>query len=257
MKVTLLGCGGSQGVPNSAGEWGDCNPADPRNRRLRPSVLVETEAMAGEKRAILIDSGPDLRKQLLSARTSRIDAVLYTHAHADHVHGIDDLRAINKAMGRPIPIWATPAVMAALQERFAYALQGGEGGFYRPTLLPNVFDGPFEAAGVPVVPFEQDHGFTVTTGFRIGDFAYSTDVVQLDEAAFAVLQGITTWIVDCVRLAPHPTHSHLDRTLGWIRRIAPQRAVLTHMDGSLDYASLAALLPDGVEPGRDGLVLQV
>jgi phosphoribosyl 1,2-cyclic phosphate phosphodiesterase len=257
MKVTLLGCGGSQGVPNSAGEWGDCDPADPRNRRLRPSVLVETEAMAGEKRVILIDSGPDLREQLLSARTNSIDAVLYTHAHADHVHGIDDLRAINKAMGRPIPIWATPAVMAVLQERFAYALQGGEGGFYRPTLLPNVFDGAFEAAGVPVVPFEQDHGFTVTTGFRIGDFAYSTDVVQLDEAAFAVLQGVTTWIVDCVRLAPHPTHSHLERTLGWIRRIAPKQAVLTHMDGSLDYAALAALLPAGVEPGRDGLVLQV
>ena len=258
MKVTLLGCGGSQGVPNSAGEWGNCDPADPRNRRRRPSVLVETETPEGERRTILIDTGPDLREQLLAARTRWIDAVLYTHAHADHVHGIDDLRAINKAMGRPIPIWATSIVLATLKERFAYALEGGEGGFYRPTLVPNAFDGPFDAVGVEVVPFEQDHGFTMTTGFRIGDFAYSTDVVQLSEAAFAALAGIRLWIVDCVRVAPpHPTHSHLERTLDWIRRVGPDRAVLTHMDQSLDYAALAALLPDGVEPGQDGLVIEL
>jgi phosphoribosyl 1,2-cyclic phosphate phosphodiesterase len=257
MKVTLLGCGGSQGVPNSAGDWGNCDPADPRNRRRRPSVLVETETPAGELRTILIDTGPDLREQLLAARASWIDAVLYTHAHADHVHGIDDLRAINKAMGQVIPIWATPSILAILTERFSYALEGGEGGFYRPTLVPNAFEGPFEAAGVTVVPFEQDHGFTLSTGFRIGDFAYSTDVVRLSEAAFAALAGIKLWIVDCVRLTPHPTHSHLERTLDWIRRVGPQRAVLTHMDQSLDYTALAALLPDGVEPGQDGLVFQL
>jgi phosphoribosyl 1,2-cyclic phosphate phosphodiesterase len=257
MRVTLLGCGGSQGVPNSAGDWGHCDPADPRNRRRRPSVLVETETQAGQLRTILVDTGPDLREQLIGARASWIDAVLYTHVHADHVHGIDDLRAINKAMGRPIPIWATPAVLAVVQQRFSYALEGGEGGFYRPTLLPNAFEGPFEAAGVAVVPFAQDHGFTTTTGFRIGDFAYSTDVVQLDEAAFAVLDGVTTWIVDCCRLTPHPTHSHLERTLDWIRRVGPKRAVLTHMDGSLDYTELAVRLPAGVEPGQDGLLLEV
>ena len=257
MRVTLLGCGGSQGVPNSAGEWGQCDPADPRNRRFRPSVLVETATPAGEARTILIDTAPDLREQLLRAGVNQIDAVLYTHAHADHVHGIDDLRAINKAMGRPIPIWATPPVLAALKERFAYALEGGEGGFYRPTLLPHAFDGSFVAEGVAIQPFEQDHGFTTTTGFRIGDFAYSTDVVQLSEAAFGVLAGISLWIVDCVRLTPHPTHSHLERTLDWIRRVGPKRAVLTHMDSSLDYAALAALLPDGVEPGQDGLILEL
>jgi phosphoribosyl 1,2-cyclic phosphate phosphodiesterase len=257
MRVTLLGCGGSQGVPNSAGEWGSCDPADPRNRRLRPSVLVETATPAGEPRNILIDTAPDLRDQLLRTGINRIDAVLYTHAHADHVHGIDDLRAINKAMGRAIPIWATASVLALIKERFSYAIEVQTEGFYRPTLLPNQFDGAFEAAGIEVRPFEQDHGFTATTGFRIGDFAYSTDVVQLDEAAFAVLDGITTWIVDCVRLTPHPTHSHLERTLDWIRRVGPRRAVLTHMDGSLDYATLAAILPAGVEPGQDGLVLDV
>lgn len=257
MKVTLLGCGGSQGVPNSAGEWGNCDPADPRNRRRRPSVLVETETPGGERRTILIDTGPDLREQLLAARTSRIDAVLYTHAHADHVHGIDDLRAINKAMGQPIPIWATSSILTILKERFAYALEGGEGGFYRPTLVPNAFDGPFDAVGIEVVPFEQDHGFTLSTGFRIGDFAYSTDVVQLSEAAFAALAGVKLWIVDCLRLTPHPTHSHLERTLGWIGRVAPARAVLTHMDQALDYAALAALLPESVEPGQDGLVFDL
>jgi phosphoribosyl 1,2-cyclic phosphate phosphodiesterase len=257
MKVTLLGCGGSQGVPTSAGDWGNCDPADPRNRRRRPSVLVETATLAGEARTILIDSGPDLREQLLAARINRIDAVLYTHAHADHVHGIDDLRAINKAMDRPIPIWATAPVLGTLQQRFAYALEGGGNGFYRPTLLPNAFDGPFEAEGVAVVPFEQDHGFSLSTGYRIGDFAYSTDVVQLNEAAFAALAGVRLWIVDCVRLTPHPTHSHLERTLDWIRRVGPDHAVLTHMDQSLDYTALAALLPERVEPGRDGLVLEV
>ncbi len=257
MKVTLLGCGGSQGVPNSAGDWGNCDPADPRNRRRRPSVLVEAETSAGERRSILIDTGPDLREQLLATRTNWIDTVLYTHAHADHVHGIDDLRAINKAMGQPIPIWATALVLGILKERFGYALEGGDGGFYRPTLVPNAFDGPFDAAGIVVIPFEQDHGFSLSTGFRIGDFAYSTDVVQLNEAAFAALAGVKLWIVDCVRLAPHPTHSHLKRTLDWIRRIGPERAVLTHMDQSLDYAALAALLPAGVEPGRDGLVFEL
>jgi phosphoribosyl 1,2-cyclic phosphate phosphodiesterase len=257
MRVRLLGCGGSQGVPNSAGSWGQCDPADPRNRRLRPSVLVETETPAGERRHILIDTGPDLREQLLRAGIHTIDAVLYTHAHADHIHGIDDLRAINNAMGRAIPIWATQSVLAQITARFSYAIEPPAGGFYRPSLLPNCFDGPFEAAEVPIQPFRQDHGFTTTTGFRIGDFAYSTDVVELDEAAFAVLDGITTWIVDCVRLTPHPTHSHLARTLDWISRLHPRRAVLTHMDGSLDYARLAALLPAGVEPGQDGLVLEL
>jgi phosphoribosyl 1,2-cyclic phosphate phosphodiesterase len=257
MKVTLLGCGGSQGVPNSAGDWGACDRQDPRNRRLRPSILIEACAADGAARTILIDTAPDLREQLLRAGVNRIDAVLYTHAHADHVHGIDDLRAICRTMGQAIPVWATAPVLELITARFGYAFERHEG-FYRPSLIANPIDGPFDAVGVPIRPFQQDHGFnTVSTGFRIADFAYSTDVVTLDEAALAVLDGITTWIVDCIRLAPHPTHSHLDRTLGWIRRVGARRAVLTHMDNSLDYTALAALLPDGVEPGRDGLVLGV
>jgi phosphoribosyl 1,2-cyclic phosphate phosphodiesterase len=258
MRVTLLGCGGSQGVPNSAGQWGQCDPADPRNRRRRPSVLVETDTPEGERRTILIDTGPDLREQLLGIGLRAIDAVLYTHTHADHLHGIDDLRPISNLMDRPIPAWGTLAVMDQITSRFSYAIEEKAGGFYRPTLLPHRFEGPFEAAGVRIQPFVQDHGFTTTsTGFRIGDFAYSTDVVALDEAAFAVLDGIALWIVDCVRLKPHPTHSHLANTLDWIARLRPQRAVLTHMDASLDYATLAAQLPAGVEPGRDGLVLEL
>jgi phosphoribosyl 1,2-cyclic phosphate phosphodiesterase len=257
MRVTLLGCGGSQGVPNSAGQWGQCDQADPRNRRRRPSVLVETATPEGQRRTILIDTGPDLREQLLGTGLRSIDAVLYTHAHADHLHGIDDLRPISNLMGCPIPAWGAQAVMDQIAHRFSYAIKEKPGSFYRPTLLPHCFEGPFEAAGIMVRPFVQDHGFTTTTGFRIGDFAYSTDVVNLDEAAFAMLDRLALWIVDCVRLEPHPTHSHLARTLDWVGRVRPRRAVLTHMDASLDYATLAAQLPPGVEPGQDGLVLEL
>jgi phosphoribosyl 1,2-cyclic phosphate phosphodiesterase len=257
MRVTMLGCGGSQGVPNAAGIWGNCDPLDPRNRRLRPSILVEADTEAGERRTLLIDTTPDLREQLLRVGTRKIDAVLYTHIHADHIHGIDDLRAINQAMGRMIPIWATAPVLAQIRERFRYVLEAPIGALYRPILQPNAFDGPFEAADIVIRPFEQDHGITMTTGFRIGDFAYSTDVVELNEAAFACLAGVTVWVVDCLRMTPHPTHSHLARTLDWIAQVRPNRAVLTHMDASLDYATLAAMLPEGVEPGRDGLVLEL
>jgi phosphoribosyl 1,2-cyclic phosphate phosphodiesterase len=257
MKITMLGCGGSQGVPSAAGDWGRCDPGDPRNSRRRPSILVNAETRAGESRRLLVDTGPDLREQLLDAGVQSIDAVLYTHAHADHMHGIDDLRSLNRAMGRAIPIWASETTLGELHRRFGYAIDPPQPSFYRPTLIPNRFDGPFEAAGIPVIPFDQDHGFSLSTGFRIGNFAYSTDVVQLSEAAFEILAGVEVWIVDCVRIEPHPTHSHLERTLEWIARVKPKRAVLTHMDGNLDFTALTALLPAGVEPGFDGLVIEL
>jgi phosphoribosyl 1,2-cyclic phosphate phosphodiesterase len=220
-------------------------------------VLVE-EAGA----AVLIDTSPDMREQLLAADVKRIDAVLFTHAHADHLHGIDDLRGVNWLMQKGIPIFANAQTIAEIGERFGYVFgavdPGGQrSSYYKPVLEPHTVEGPFRAAGIDVVPFVQDHGFSQTLGFRLGRFAYSTDVVNLDEAAFAALAGIDLWIVDCIRRTPHVTHSHLDKTLHWIERVRPRRAVLTHMDESFDYETLRAELPAGVEPGYDGLVIEV
>ena len=254
MRVTVLGCGGSGGVPLIGGRWGACDPADPRNRRTRASVLVETGAAT-----LLVDTTPDLRFQLLAAGKSIIDAVLYTHSHADHVMGLDDLRAVNKLVGRPLPVFADARTLAELRKRFDYAFLPlkAPGAFFRPVLEPNeVTPGvAFEAAGVQVLPILQDHGFMPSLGFRIGDFAYSTDVLDLDEAALAALAGVRVWIVGCFQAARHSTHASLDRVLGWVGRLRPERTVLTHMGESFDYRALAAALPEGVEPGFDGLEL--
>ena len=254
MKVTVLGCGASTGVPAIGPNWGDCDPSDPRNRRRRCSLLVEVGAVA-----LLIDTSPDLREQLVDARVRRLDAVLLTHAHADHLHGIDDIRQLNRLMKAAIPLWADPRTLAEIGRRFGYVLEPPDvpGRFYKPTLEPHEITGPFTIAGVGVVPFAQDHGYSTTLGFRIGAMAYSTDVTELDEAAFAALAETELWIVDCMRRTPHSTHSHLAKTLGWIARVGPRRAVLTHMDQSLDYQTLAAELPGGVEPGYDGLAIEL
>jgi len=250
----MLGCGPSMGVPAIGGDWGACDPGDPRNRRRRASLLVEARG-----KAILIDASPDLREQLLDARVSHIDALILTHAHADHLHGIDDLRAVNRLMRRPIDLYADAATLAEIERRFAYVLEPVPAGgpFYKPTLTPHPIDGSFIAAGLRVVPFAQDHGYSTTLGLRIGALGYSTDVTGLDEAAFAALAGTQLWIVDCLRYTPHPTHSDLAKTLAWIARVRPTRAVLTHLDRPLDYRELAAKLPPGVEPGRDGLVIEL
>ena len=256
MRVTMLGCGPSWGVPRIGGHWGDCDPADPRNRRRRVSALVEEGGAS-----LLIDTSPDLREQLLAAGVKRIDAVLFTHAHADHLHGIDDLRSVNWLMQSGIPVFASAQTLAEINSRFGYVFDAVKSGrqsiYYKPVLEPNAVDGPFIAAGVRVMPFVQDHGFSKTLGFRVGDFAYSTDVFELDEAAFAALRGVEVWIVDCIRRTPHVTHAHLEKALGWIGRVKPRRAVLTHMDESLDYATLLRELPPGVEPGYDGLVIEL
>ncbi|HLY54184.1 MAG TPA: MBL fold metallo-hydrolase [Stellaceae bacterium] len=257
MKVTLLGCGGSQGVPSATGDWGACDPSNPRNWRRRPAVLVETETAAGEARTLLIDAPPELREQLIHARAKRIDGVLFTHDHADHIHGIDDLRPFARFGHAPIPTFASPAVTGALRRRFGYAISKEESGPYRPILTLCDIQDEGVVSGIPVVAFPQDHGFGPSTGFRIGNFGYSIDVVRLPDEAFRALDGITHWIVDCQQFEPHPTHSHLAQTLFWIERVRPERAVLTHLGPKLDYDKLAALLPDGVEAGYDGLVLDI
>jgi phosphoribosyl 1,2-cyclic phosphate phosphodiesterase len=254
MRVTVLGCGPSTGVPVIGGNWGRCDPDDPRNRRRRVSVLVEISGVV-----ILIDTSPDLREQLLDAGVSWIDAVVMTHAHADHLHGIDDLRSVNRLMRSAIPLYADARTLAEIESRFGYVFKPVEepGRFYKPTLVPHEIAGPFQIRGIAVLPFVQDHGFSTTLGFRIGGFAYSTDVTELDDTAFDALKGIELWIVDCLRREPHPTHSHLAKTLSWIGRVRPRRAILTHMDQSLDYRELSDELPSGVEPGYDRLVIDL
>jgi phosphoribosyl 1,2-cyclic phosphate phosphodiesterase len=254
MKVTLLGCGASWGVPAIGPDWGRCDPTDPRNRRRRCSLLVESR---GQR--LLIDTSPDLREQLLDAGIARLDAVLLTHAHADHLHGFDDLRIINRLIGNALPLHASAETLAEVRQRFAYALVPTVPGrpIYRPALIEQPIDGPFVAAGMPVVAFAQDHGYGTSLGFRIGPLGYSTDVTRLGDDAFAALAGIELWIVDCMRREPHPTHSHLAQTLAWIQRVGARRAVLTHMDQSLDYRALSAELPDGIEPGYDGLSIEL
>ena len=256
MQVTILGCGGSGGVPLIGNRWGACNPQDPRNRRTRASVLIETGTTT-----LLVDTSPDLRSQLLATERWRIDAVLYTHAHADHVMGLDDLRAVNKLIGRPLPVYSDARTLDVLRKRFDYAFLPlkAPGAFFRPVLEANeITPGEvFEAAGVPVLPILQDHGFMPSLGFRVGAFAYSTDVLDLDERALDALAGIRVWVVGCFQAARHTTHASLERVLGWVSRLAPERTVLTHMGESFDYAALAKALPAGVEPGVDGLVIDL
>lgn len=255
MRVTILGCGGSNGVPAIGGKWGACDPANPKNRRRRPSVLVEWDS-----RNVLIDTSPDLRDQLLDAGVARVDAVLYTHVHADHVHGIDDLRSVRRQTKRDIAVHGEAPVIDAIVRRFGYLFHdaGHDDGIYRPVLTASAFDGPFEVGGRTVVRYAQDHGICAWTGYRLGPFAYSTDVVALGDDAFAAFAGVDVWVVDCLRIGPaHPTHAHLDRTLEWIERVRPARAVLTHMNHQTDYDTIAATLPDGVEPAYDGMVIEI
>jgi phosphoribosyl 1,2-cyclic phosphate phosphodiesterase len=253
-RAIILGCGSAGGVPSISRGWGECDPENPKNRRLRPSILIESDTTR-----ILVDTSPDCREQLLSADVRRLDAVLYTHDHADHVHGIDDLREVNRAMQAALDIHATPDVLASLTSRFPYVVGRVEEGqsIYKPMLNLRPLTGPFAVGDIDVVPFDQDHGFCRTTGFRFGPLAYSTDVVELPDEAFEVLAGIDTWVVACLTLNQHPTHAHLDKVLDWHSRLNPRRMVLTHMTPSLDYNALKSLLPDGVEPAYDGLKLDV
>lgn len=255
LTVTILGCGTSSGVPRIGGDWGACNPADPRNRRTRVSILVESETTR-----ILVDTSPDMRAQLLAASVIHLDAVLWTHDHADHTHGIDDLRQVMHHRGTPVPGYGHPATMARLVGRFDYVFAGGEG--YRPTVLAHDLPaGPVMIGDIAVRAVDQPHGSIYSSGFRFDhggkSVAYATDCHEVTDAMAALYQGVDCLIIDALRRKPHPTHLHLDLTLAAIARTGPARAILTHMDQSLDYTRLAATLPDGVEPGYDGLVVRL
>jgi len=257
MRVTFLGCGSSAGTPSVANGWGAADPNEPKNRRLRPSILVEE----GETR-ILVDTSPDLRQQLLTAGINRLDAVLFTHAHADHCHGIDDLRPVNEAMGAALTAYADTATWASIGERFAYVLEPLSPKvpyFYKPCLVPTTIAAgeTFRIGSMAIQAFDQDHGRMRTLGFRFGAFAYSTDLVRLPEESFDILKGVETWVVGTLGPNEHPTHVHVDKALAWIDRVGPKQAFLTHMSNRLDYGALCAKLPPHVRPAYDGLALEI
>ncbi|MGB5863018.1 MAG: MBL fold metallo-hydrolase [Sulfitobacter sp.] len=258
MHITILGCGSSGGVPRLGGVWGACDPAEPRNVRRRCSALVERVTDAGTT-TVLIDTSPDMRSQLLDAGVGRLDAVLYTHAHADHVHGMDDLRMIVINMRARLPVWADQPTHDALMERFAYAFVQPEGSMYPPILDMNLMQGDVtvEGPGGPLsfAPFLVPHGGMDALGFRVNDVAYLPDVATIPDDIWPHLADLRCWIVDALRRDPHPTHSHLSQTLGWIEKMAPNQAVLTNMHTDLDYATVAAETPDHIVPAYDGMQL--
>lgn len=268
LEVTILGCGSSSGVPrlggpDGAGDWGVCNSANPKNRRRRCSILVRQKAEAGET-AVLVDTSPDMREQLLDAHAGRLDAVLITHDHADQLHGIDDLRAIVYGMRKRLDVYSDQATIAGIRQRFGYCFDTPAGSDYPPILIAKTIAEPFEpfaleGAGGPLVvrTFGQQHGRIRSLGFRFGPIAYSSDVNGLSEDAFAALEGVDLWIVDALRHLPHPTHANVATALEWIARVEPRRAILTNLHIDLDYETLKRDLPSGVEPAFDGMTLSV
>jgi phosphoribosyl 1,2-cyclic phosphate phosphodiesterase len=252
-KITILGCGNSTGVPMSDGHWGHCDPAEPRNRRRRSSILIEKDGTT-----VLIDAGPDLREQMLSAGVKKLDAVIFTHAHADHTQGIDDLRAFVFYGGTPLPVYGFPELMEQIRARFSYMFGGSMAGYYdKPFLAMHDIQPELRIGALDFTLFEQDHTVCRTIGIRTGSFAYSTDVKRLPDAAFDALEGVKTWVVAAVRREPHIAHAHLDQILDWIARVGPDQAILTHLNISMDYRQLLDTLPNGVEPAYDGRVLHV
>jgi phosphoribosyl 1,2-cyclic phosphate phosphodiesterase len=253
------------GGPDGRGDWGSCDPAEPKNRRRRCSLLVErAHEVDGYARqsttTAVIDTSPDFRAQMLDAGVARLDAVLLTHDHADQTHGIDDLRAYAIRARKRVPVWLDRATAGNVVERFRYCFEPADGSWY-PAILEErrmpragqtlTISGP--SGDMPVVPFLQQHGQVNSLGFRIGELGYSSDVNALPDDSFATLEGVKIWIVDALQIAPHGTHANLETTLRWIERVKPTRAILTNLHVTMDFGTLAKMLPKGVEPGFDGL----
>jgi phosphoribosyl 1,2-cyclic phosphate phosphodiesterase len=273
LRAVVLGCGSSGGVPRVGGpggaDWGTCDPNEPRNRRSRCSLLVERAPGkdAFDDRAavtsVIVDTSPDFRAQMLAARVEHVDAVLFTHDHADQTHGVDDLRAFAIRARRRLPVYVDRATTEGLVQRFGYCFEQPPGSWYPPILeeraMPRagerfLIDGP--GGAIEATAFVQHHGPVNSLGFRFGEFAYSSDVAELPEESFAILAGVRVWIVDALQMKPHGTHAHLERTLEWIARVRPERAILTNLHVTMDYATLKGILPAGVEPAFDGLDLR-
>ena len=261
-RCILLGTGSSGGVPRVGGDWGACDPNEPKNRRRRCCILVEKQDASGNLTSVLIDTSPDLREQLLDAGVRNLDAVVYTHEHADQVHGIDDVRPLVILRRAAIPVFMNAATRESLVRRFDYVFEG-KGGYppildVQPDLEPGV---PFVVRGsggdLTLLPFDMAHGRIRCLGFRIGDFAYCNDVSDLPAESKAMLGGLDTLVIDALRYTDHPTHANLAQALEWIAELRPKHAVLTNMHVDLDYATLKRELPEGVEPGFDGMVLDI
>ncbi|MEP3847862.1 MAG: MBL fold metallo-hydrolase [Paracoccaceae bacterium] len=260
LRFTILGCGSSGGVPRLGGQWGACDPTNTKNKRQRCSLLVEKDGPDGTT-SVLIDTSPDLRNQLLEAQVERLDGVIYTHPHADHVHGIDDLRMIVLNMRARLSVWADAATQKDLISRFGYVFVQPEGSPYPPILELRNIDGDVTINGpggdITFTPFEVEHGSIDSLGFRIEGLAYLPDVSKIPDSSWPYLRNLDVWIVDALRRDPHPTHSHLERTLEWIERAAPRHAVLTNMHIDLDYETLLAETPDHIEPAFDGMTIKL
>ena len=262
-RVRILGCGSSAGVPRVGQGWGACDPNNPKNRRRRCAILVEHIGDDGASTVVVVDTGPDLREQFLDAEVKRLDAVLLTHHHADHTHGIDDVRPIVIAMHRLIDVHMDEPTSRVVRDKFSYVFETPDGSSYPPLLAekritPNEsirIDGP--GGAVEFMPFRLEHGEIDALGFRIGDFAYTPDVNDIPPESVEALEGLDLWLVDALRYTRHPSHFSLDETLEWIRRLKPKRAILTNMHVDLDYETLRGELPAHVIPGYDGMTFSI
>jgi phosphoribosyl 1,2-cyclic phosphate phosphodiesterase len=262
-RFTILGCGSSMGVPRVALGWGACDPNNVRNRRRRCSLLVERFAASGSKTTVLVDCSPDLREQLLTAEVEWIDGVLVTHEHADHTHGVDDLRPLFVRKRRRVDIYLDPLTSRALHNKFGYCFATPPGSGYPPivtehrlsagqVLAINGSGGPIEA-----LPVLQEHGDIPSLGFRFGGLAYSADIKGLPAQSIEMLADLDVWIVDALRYAPHPSHLNLSEALALVERVGPKRAILTNLHADLDYETLRAELPKHVEPAYDGMTIEL
>jgi phosphoribosyl 1,2-cyclic phosphate phosphodiesterase len=260
-RITILGCGSSGGVPRVGSGWGACDPLEPKNRRRRCSILVEQDGKGGTT-SVLVDTGPDLREQLLAANVQRLDAALISHEHADHTHGLDDIRPIVLHMRRLLPVYMDEVTARQLHHKFGYCFTTPEGSSYPPIAReyrivpghPMAIEGP--GGDLPVDAFVVDHGEIEALGFRFGGVAYTPDVKDIPLAARPYLEGLDVWIIDALRITPHPSHFSLSDALNWIERMKPKRAVLTNLHTDLDYARLRAELPPHIEPAFDGMVIE-
>ena len=261
LALTLLGCGSSAGVPRVAQGWGACDPKNPKNRRRRCAALVERFGPGG-KTSALIDCGPDIRWQLIDAGVTRLDGLLMTHAHADHCHGIDDLRPMVIEHRKRIDIFMDAPTSVGLTEKFGYIFATPPGSSYPPILnehrlvagISQRIEGP--GGAIDALPIELDHGDISALGFRIGGLAYSPDVVGIPEQSIPLLEDLDVWIVDALRYHKHPSHFSLDQALAWIERLKPKRAILTNLHTDLDYEILRQRVPDGVQPAFDGMRIE-